>query len=284
MRIAVIGFGRMGRNHARVLRELGQSVVTVDTAGHADHKGIVGLEADGACIAVPPDLLAEVALRCPIEPWLIEKPLATNLKDAQAVADQFDCAVGYVERHNPAVLALAENLDRVGRIIHVEAKRLGPAGRCDTSPALDLATHDLDVLRFLNLKPQPVIGIHRGSHLSALLNVGSLEASHNHPFKQRTLEILGTDGLLRLDYAAQTLILEADGASFNLTPLTEEPLRRMWQAILNDEPTATVADGIATLSLALELQAAPQTLVSPQTQADNLEDGLLSRLRYAEAA
>jgi hypothetical protein len=92
-----------------------------------------------------------------------------------------------------------------------------------------------------------------------------LQASHNYPVKIRTLEILGPDGLLRLDYQDQTLVFDnthtrdwiLDGTRY------EEPLKRMWRAILKGEPTATVRDGIENLRLALQLQGEGSAPTAP---------------------
>ena len=62
-------------------------------------------------------------------------------------------AVGHIERFNPAVIALKRLLagHHLGRIYCLHARRLGPFPPRirDVGVALDLATHDLDVMRYL---------------------------------------------------------------------------------------------------------------------------------------
>ena len=62
--------------------------------------------------------------------------------------------VGFVERFNPAVVALKRKLadGAAGRIVQMHARRLSPFPNRDgmAGVALDLATHDIDVMRFLS--------------------------------------------------------------------------------------------------------------------------------------
>ena len=61
--------------------------------------------------------------------------------------------VGHVERFNPAVVALKRKIDEglIGRIYQMHARRLSPFPDRDSmrGVALDLATHDIDVMRYL---------------------------------------------------------------------------------------------------------------------------------------
>src|SRR5205807_4875706 len=129
-RVAVIGVGMMGRNHARIYRELaGTSLVGVcDTNPEvaAQIAGIYGTRAygsyeqlltaerpDGVSVCVPTEqhkavTLAALASGCHV---LVEKPIAASIGDADellaaARSTGRVLAVGHVERFNPAVIAL----------------------------------------------------------------------------------------------------------------------------------------------------------------------------------
>lgn len=247
MKVLVVGHGRMGKNHARVLRELGEEVVTLDPdpkAGaewqspHAQKLGSF----DAAVIAVPIPKLAEVAesaieLKMDV---LVEKPGASSydeLLDLHAFAERHGrrLLVGFVERHNPAVQALRSHLRLIGRLQHVSIRRLGFAVR-EGDPMLDLATHDLDLLAHLGLRLS-IAGASVGTrHFSALLYepdgpTASIEASHLHPVKIRTLEAVGTQGVIQLDFQRQEVVFIAHNADPITVPVEEaEPLALEWQA------------------------------------------------------
>jgi hypothetical protein len=52
----------------------------------------------------------------------------------------------------------------------------------------------------------------------------------------RTLEILGTEGLLQLDYQRQILDLVHPGGTEPIPVQYKEPLEQMWKAILTISP------------------------------------------------
>src|SRR5512140_1295627 len=104
MRIAVIGVGHHGRNHARILASLPgvELVAVVDINGPraqeiaatnrtravADYRTLIG-QVDAVTIATPTGLHADIGttfLRAGT-PALIEKPLARTLQEADALID-----------------------------------------------------------------------------------------------------------------------------------------------------------------------------------------------------
>lgn len=156
MRSLVVGYGHMGRFHRRVLTDLGHDVRTLDPnlmAGADWRRLPTGHHFDVVCIATPIEHLAEQAA------WwsgqarylLIEKPMAATLEQAtelQGVLHWQPTAVGYVERFNPRVQQLREQLEGTqpaGGVFH----------RWNTRPSsnvpLDLTSHDVDLANFLNV-------------------------------------------------------------------------------------------------------------------------------------
>ena len=169
--MAVAGAGAFGRNHLRVLRELETEgagvalVAAVDSdAARADEAakqyGIpvfasveallkADLKLNAACVAVPTVKHYEVAselLGAGID-VLIEKPLAANLTEADAlVQNQKNIVqVGHLERFNPAVMAVEPSLTRP---MFFEAHRLSvfTPRALDVDVVLDLMIHDLDIV------------------------------------------------------------------------------------------------------------------------------------------
>lgn len=277
MNILVVGYGVMGKNHARVLEEMGHAVKTLDpkTISGAQHHSLTQDLVDwphAVCVATPIEDLSRIAAL-----WLergkdvlVEKPGAftvDQLERAQHCGEINGCRllVGYTERFNPAIQALANHLHRVGTVRHIHIRRLGYASDRGGDPVFDLATHDLDVLDALgfNLHLEHVVRSdhHLAAHLAAqhispLVIPGtpsvSLEASHLHPNKVRALEVVGDDGVLQLDYQRQTLGLLAPGIIRIALPVDQaEPLQREWEAFFAGDGSS----GTAALSIAEEMAA-----------------------------
>lgn len=151
MRVAVLGCGHMGRIHVEKLAAH-VDLVVIDPAGvpeglpSADE---VPQDIDAAIVAVPASEHAQVAIPL-LErgvPCLIEKPLASDLRDARRLAAFPKCSVNHQERFNPAVLALPDDLQP--RYIRVE-RLAAPSGRgSDVDVVHDLMIHDLDLLLHL---------------------------------------------------------------------------------------------------------------------------------------
>ena len=175
VRVAVVGTGEFGRNHARVYREIeGAELVGVfDKSAEraqaaadefrthafpnlAELRGRV----DAASVAVP--TAQHAAIGCELMEMgldvLVEKPMAKNLDEADALLEaakrhQRILQVGHVERFNPAVLAVEAILNHP---LFFEVHRLGvfTPRSLDVDVIYDLMIHDLDIL--LALVKQPV--------------------------------------------------------------------------------------------------------------------------------
>lgn len=257
MKVCIVGYGRMGRNHKRVLEAMGHETQTLDPSlpAAADHSQLTPELVDWTdvvCIATPIEDLARSAIL-----WmergkdvLIEKPGAGDLVGLMQLSAQMRVSgvfatVGYTERHNPGVASLQENLHRAGTIRHISARRLGYAKDRAGDPALDLMTHDLDVLSYLGYTPSVSKVVRSEHHVSALLRhhgtAISLEASHMHPIKVRELEVVGEDAVLHLDYQTQELQILTAEHTESVEPVDKtEPLEREWQAFFRGEGSSGV--------------------------------------------
>lgn len=169
VKVAIVGAGIMGSNHARVLRALphAEVVVVADPEVEkgqrlADHIGAdfeSRLEAlpgrvDAAIVATPTETHADIAATL-MESGLdvlVEKPIAPTVEEAKdlvAIARKNDriLMVGHVERFNPAVLELMRHIDG---LIHIDVRRLGHfTPRITTGVVLDLMIHDVDLVSAL---------------------------------------------------------------------------------------------------------------------------------------
>lgn len=250
LRGALLGLGMIGRHHARLL----QTTPRVAFAGAVDPGGdrfgvvsdpalvfasIDALLASGpvdfAIVAVPTEehLSAVRQLAAAGVHVLVEKPLAATAEEARAlVAAVRDAglhgAVGHVERFNPALMSLRERVQRgdLGQTFLIATERIGPfPDRIrDVGVVKDLATHDLDLVRWLGNSPVQRVAAetqHRAGreHEDLVLATGRLrsEVSFNcvvdwlTPTKVRRTRILGEDGMLVADTLSADLTFYANG-------------------------------------------------------------------------
>jgi predicted dehydrogenase len=316
----------MGINHARVYGEIeGVELVAVadpaperrrlaahpPLAGslrtYADYREMLARERlDLVSVAVPTRLHREVA-QAALErrvSTLVEKPIAAELEEGQAIlaaAEEARCQlmVGHVERFNPAVQELKRRLEagELGRVFLVQAERVGPFPQRirDVGVVQDLATHDIDVMRFLlaseveRVYAETEAGL-RTEHedlLSAVMRfrsgvVGLLEVNWLTPTKVRRLALVGEAGMFVVDYLTQQLLFyerESAGAAWpSLAALTgggegamtripiekKEPLRAELEAFVESvaqgSPSPVPAgDALAAVEVATRLVESGRT-------------------------
>jgi predicted dehydrogenase len=307
LRVAVIGAGVMGSNHMRVYRQLdgvelvaiadtNESALIAGVRGYGDYRRLLDEETlDAVSIAVPARAHFDAALAC-IERGtavLVEKPIAASAEEGEALRAaaerrQVPLMVGHVERFNPAVRELKRRLagGELGRVYQVTARRAGPFFRRerDVGVVHDLATHDIDVLRYLlgceieQVQAQTLTGV-RTEHEDAVAGVlrfesgavAQLEANWLSPAKQRELVLLGERGMFALDYLKRTLVWyalgddsESTGEEIAIPDAASEPLEEELKAFVRaargSEPAAvSAADGIAAVRVAEALVEAGQT-------------------------
>jgi len=308
----------MGRNHARVLRELPEAELVgvcdrdIDVAtacgslygvpAFTDHLELLGrTRPQAVTVAVPTNEhrgVTEDCLRagCHV---LVEKPIASSLDDATAlieVAQRMErgLSVGHIERYNPAIIELKRRLDagQLGRVFQMHARRLGPfpARVRDVGVVVDLATHDLDIMRYLSdQEPTRVYAetrreIHTQNEdlMTGLVRFsdgsqGVLEINWLTPTKVRELTVTGERGMFRADYLTQDLYFYenadcstegweamdvlrgvSEGVMIRYPLQRKEPLRAELEAFLaaaRGEESRIVSglDGLRSLALALAL-------------------------------
>lgn len=240
LRMAVIGVGHLGKEHARILAgmsdvelvgvadinaEQAQTVAQRhDTRAYTDYWPLLSA-VDAVCIAVPTIHHFAVAtqfLRRGVQA-LVEKPLASNLADAQALVNLAEqkgviLQVGHIERFNPAI----EGLQSVPlQPKYIRCERLGPfTGRStDIGVVLDLMIHDLDLLLMLlqsPVKSVDALGVSVfGGHedvANARLHfvngcVADLTASRASMSVKRSMRVWAAEGYAKIDFHARSLML-----------------------------------------------------------------------------
>jgi predicted dehydrogenase len=167
LRVALVGVGDFGRNHARVYRQIEDAelvgVVDADperarnvaaefsTAVLPDIEALRG-KVDAASVAVPTIHHAQVGCRL-LElgiDVLVEKPMAASVAEAVRLIETARrngrvLQVGHLERFNPAVRAVASVVQQP---LYFEVHRLGvfTPRSLDIDVVYDVMIHDLDVL------------------------------------------------------------------------------------------------------------------------------------------
>jgi predicted dehydrogenase len=315
VKAAVIGVGSMGVNHARVNWELPdvELVAVADfdesrvnsvakkysTKAYTDYQRMLDeTKPDEVTLAVPTVYHHKIALDI-IErgiPLLIEKPISFTLEEGREIIEaaknkNVKLMIGHIERFNPAIIALKELIaqEELGRIFQMDAHRQGPfpARIGDVGVVIDLAVHDLDIMRFVSQSEIVRVFAETEKHihskyedlLTGLVrladgSVGTLNINWLTPTKIREFIVTGERGLFRCDYLTQDLYFYENPISHgseweNLRVLRgvregkmvrhmiakKEPLRAEQEAfinsILNNTPApVTGEDGLRALELA----------------------------------
>jgi predicted dehydrogenase len=164
-RIALVGAGSMGRNHARVMAESPDAVLAsiVDpreqvarpiaeqygATWQPDLAGLSGI--DAVVIAASTEYhyaIARDVINAGL-PVLVEKPVCPSLAQTLEILDASASAgvpimCGFLERYNPAVMAARQMIDGP---LYARANRHSPyAPRIRTGVAWDLLVHDVDLI------------------------------------------------------------------------------------------------------------------------------------------
>ncbi len=318
LKAAVIGVGSMGRHHARVYTQISQTtlvgVADADAAtaeriatqysvpAYTNYEALLTEEKpDIVTVAVPTRYHHDVATHA-MEAGadlLIEKPIAATVAEGQALIDRAQALgrnlmVGHIVRFSPVIQALKQRIaqEDLGKIFQVTCRRVGPfpARIRDVGVVVDLAPHDLDVMRFITgAEPVRVFAeieqqIHTDHEdlVSALIRfdngiTGMLDINWLTPRKVRDVTVLGENGMFLANDLTQDLFFyeNADATELEWNHLSilrgvsegkmirypiqrYEPLRAELEAfadaVLAGEPMpVTGKDGLAALQLALSL-------------------------------
>jgi len=349
LKVAVVGAGSMGMNHLRVLRDcneehvhlvgvaevreatLSQAVRRFHVPGYTDYRQMVDkTHPDLVAVVVPTHLHFEVAeymLNRGIN-VLIEKPITSTIEEAIALiqlARSHKCkiATGHIERFNPAIIELKRRLlaNELGQIFHLHARRIGPfpSRIRDVGVTLDLATHDVDVMRYLvdaevkHVYAETQRHIHH-DYEDLLLGIvrftndaiGMLDVNWLTPTKIRELSVTGEKGMFLVNYLTQDVYFYendytptnwdelrrlkgvSEGTMMRLKVQKAEPLRLQYEDVLaavrdDTQPTVTGEDGLAVLQIIYHIMESTQgkTGLKQQTRAEQETMGLHEENQHA---
>lgn len=234
LRVAVIGVGAFGRNHARVYAELPEAelvaVVDRDPAAAAEAAAKhgcaalsdpAGLPADVEAVSVAVPTVHHAAVAVPLlrrgVACIVEKPFAASLADGEAMVAAARegggvLATGHIERFNPAVAAVDAAAVRPR---FLEVNRIAPFSfrSADVGVVLDLMIHDLDLILHL-ARSEPVrvdaVGVPVLTAHEDIANariefangcVADVTASRVGTKTERKLRLFSEDAYMVLDFA-----------------------------------------------------------------------------------
>jgi UDP-N-acetylglucosamine 3-dehydrogenase len=262
LKVAVVGVGGWGKNHARVLKDLGclAAICDLDAARAKELAGKYGAQSyssldemldkeglDGCLVCTPTKTHAMVAKKV-MEHGVnafVEKPMSFSSKECEemmqvAEKKKLILTSGYVERFNPAVSDTKKLIEgkMYGDPLMIEFHRENrmPLHIQDVGIIYDTSVHDIDAAMFLFGNRPHVVFARAGKHHHqfedfATIMLGfegqkvAIIASNWHtPKKVRTFSAVCTDGIITGDFLTQEI--KIDHADATITPRRQfqEPL------------------------------------------------------------
>jgi UDP-N-acetylglucosamine 3-dehydrogenase len=250
LRAGLVGYGVMGKNHARILSTLDN----VDFVGVVDPlefdkkmvrsngvpifgevSELVAQKIDYAVIAVPTEKHKEVTIQLLNEDvnCLVEKPVTVDVGSALEIkkiaeSKSLIVGVGHIERYNSAIQVLKSKLSagELGDIYQISTSRQGPFSDriSDVGVVRDLATHDIDLClwltesKFESIYARTLKKTNRQYEdmvsVTGLMNkkiIVNLIVNWLSPVKERNILIIGEKGAFQVSTLTSELTFFANG-------------------------------------------------------------------------
>lgn len=264
MNIAVIGTGGWGKNHLRVLHEIGSLTAFCDmdqsrvkkfqdeykVNGYQDLDNLLDKEdLDGVIICTPTSTHYEIAKKT-ISLGLhtfVEKPLTEFGNEGEKLVEQakrknVKLSAGYIERFNPAVKELKAMLKsgKLGKPILLEFHRENklPTQIKDVGIITDTSVHDIDTARWIFESEPKMVFARAGQVLSknedfAAIMLGFekqktafITSNWITPKRVRQLIAVCTEGVATIDFVKQTLTIDNNEGTYSPKCIRQEPLKK----------------------------------------------------------
>lgn len=261
-RTAVIGVGGWGKNHARVLAELGSLAAVCDAnstrageiAGKHGAKAYSSVDdmlaserLDGCLVCTPTRTHSAVAKKA-IEKGLhvfVEKPLAFSSQECEEMSllakrKSVILTAGYIERFNPTVSETKKLMDekKYGEPLMIEFHRenRSPLITKDVGIIFDSSVHDIDTAMFLFDARPHVVFARAGKHVHAYEDyatimlgfanqkVAVIASNWLTPKKVRTFSAVCTEGIITGDFITQKTRIDHDSETLFPSLPYQEPL------------------------------------------------------------
>jgi UDP-N-acetylglucosamine 3-dehydrogenase len=239
VKIGVIGVGKWGKNHLRVLNEIDCELIGISDADFSkkelSEKSNIKFfsnypdllkEVDCVTVAAPTDLHFKIVKKC-LESGkhvLVEKPIADTSEKAKQLVELADkndliLSVGYIYRFNNSIIRLKEIISEIGKIQYITCRYIHSTKppRTDSGAIINLSIHPIDILNFItNTKPVKVFAkksniLSKTLEDSAVITLdyndffATIEVSCTHPEKKRDMWIIAENEKLYVDYFNQKI-------------------------------------------------------------------------------
>ena len=248
LNVAILGCGRWGSNHLRVLSELKgekkvKKIFVIDTSQEARDNAVLadktessidGVPADLVIIATPSELHSSQAVELIEKGYhvLVEKPLGNTEFDAAAVISTAQehgrlLSVGLLLRHHPAI-RLVQNLISTGKIGRLESLRFVRRSTRQPSHGSNviesLGVHGIDLICHLLGEVEPSAISVEGDEIESRIVLefphgieGLIDVAWNATKENRSVSIMGSNGKLIFDLNNHNSVtLYKDGNEYTL--------------------------------------------------------------------
>ena len=270
MKIVQIGTGGWGKNHTRVLSELGVLVAVCDadskkskeygekySVNHYESldKLLISEEFDGAFVVTPTSTHTEIAKKLleAKKHVFVEKPMTYKSEDGDRLAklaekNKVILTCGYIERFNPAVDIVKKIVKekKFGELVMLEFHRENrmPLHIKDVGIIYDTSVHDIDTANWLfDDMPNVVfaragkIKHEREDFANIMLGykndkVAIISSNWITPKRIRKFEAVCTDARISSDFITQEITVEKSENSETIQNKKQEPLLLEIQSFL----------------------------------------------------
>jgi len=271
MRIVQIGTGGWGKNHTRILSQLGVLVAVCDTDSKKSeeygekysvnhHETLDSLlsseDFDGAFIVTPTSTHAKIAEKLleAKKHVFVEKPMTYKSEEGEklvriAEKNNVILTCGYIERFNPAVDVVKKIVKekKFGDLVMLEFHRENrmPLHIKDVGIIYDTSVHDIDTANWLFDDMPHVVFARAGKIKHEYEDFASIMLGYNDdrvaiissnwitPKKLRKFNAVCTDAIISSDFITQETIVEKDDETQTLQNEKQEPLLLEIQSFLD---------------------------------------------------
>ncbi len=270
MKIIQIGTGGWGKNHTRILSQLGvlSAVCDADSQRSKEYGEkysvnhyeslddlLISEEFDGAFIVTPTSTHTEIATKLleAKKHVFVEKPMTYKSEDGEKLAklaekNKVILTCGYIERFNPAVDVVKKFVKekKFGDLVMLEFHRENrmPLHIKDVGIIYDTSVHDIDTANWL-FDDMPHVVFARAGKIkhehedfaSIMLGykddkVAIISSNWITPKKVRKFNAVCTDAIISSDFITQEIIVEKSDESKIVQNKKQEPLLLEIQSFL----------------------------------------------------
>lgn len=270
MKIIQIGTGGWGKNHTRILSQLGVLVAVCDADSQKSKEYgekhsvnyytsldelLSAEEFDGAFVVTPTSTHTSIAQKLleAKKHVFVEKPMTYKSEDGQNLAtiaekNKVILTCGYIERFNPAVDVVKKMVKekKYGDLVMLEFHRENrmPLHIKDVGIIYDTSVHDIDTANWLfDEMPQVVFARagkikHEHEDFTSIMlgykndRVAIITSNWITPKKLRKFNAVCTDAIISSDFITQEIIVEKDEYAETIQSEKQEPLLLEIQSFL----------------------------------------------------